>query len=249
MSTFISVGVANAVCAALLSLLALIVGRYCRRPAVLHSLWLLVLLKLVTPPLWPVTVATLPEEPVAVVEAAPSPVPVEYAVLAQTLPASGGVGRRDAWVRGTGAAGGVCRINKRSWRSRRGWIPSSGQSPFRSCATPPRHGLTCLGGVASHSASARSGGLAALAGRRLADGRGRLAPLGDASRRPLSALAATCPARRCGHPGADQPSRPATGVATLSRGLADSGSVAAAGVGGYRPSANLLPGEAARTPR
>src|SRR5215469_13256454 len=63
MSTLLTFGLANAVCAALLATVALIAGRFCRRPAVLHSLWLLVLLKLVTPPWWPITVAHLPEEP------------------------------------------------------------------------------------------------------------------------------------------------------------------------------------------
>src|SRR6516225_2114266 len=64
MSTLMTFGLANAVCAALLALVALLVGRFCRRPAVLHGLWLLVLLKLVTPPFWPITVAKLPQEPV-----------------------------------------------------------------------------------------------------------------------------------------------------------------------------------------
>jgi WD40 repeat protein/beta-lactamase regulating signal transducer with metallopeptidase domain len=68
MSTLLSFGLANAVCAAVLAAVALVAGRFCRRPAVIHSLWLLVLLKLVTPPLWPITVATLPEEPPPVVE-------------------------------------------------------------------------------------------------------------------------------------------------------------------------------------
>src|SRR5579871_4166568 len=62
MSTLLTFGLANAVCAALLAVVALIIGRFCHRPAVLHSLWLLVLLKLMTPPVWPITIANLPEE-------------------------------------------------------------------------------------------------------------------------------------------------------------------------------------------
>jgi hypothetical protein len=62
MGTLLDIGVSNAVMAALLALPAAAVGSVCRRPAVVHCLWLLVLLKLVTPPLfrvpisWPVRV-------------------------------------------------------------------------------------------------------------------------------------------------------------------------------------------------
>jgi WD40 repeat protein/beta-lactamase regulating signal transducer with metallopeptidase domain len=76
MSTLLSFGAANALCAAVLAAFALLVGRYCRRPALLHGLWLLVLLKLVTPPLWPITVAEMPDEPDTTV-ATPSPTPLE----------------------------------------------------------------------------------------------------------------------------------------------------------------------------
>ena len=50
----------NAAVAAVLALLALAVGRVCRSPAVRHILWVLVLLKLVTPPLFHVPLAVLP---------------------------------------------------------------------------------------------------------------------------------------------------------------------------------------------
>jgi beta-lactamase regulating signal transducer with metallopeptidase domain len=42
---------ANAVCVLILAVPAWLVGRYARRPALAHALWLLVLLKLLTPPL------------------------------------------------------------------------------------------------------------------------------------------------------------------------------------------------------
>jgi beta-lactamase regulating signal transducer with metallopeptidase domain len=42
----------NVAVAGVLALVAAIVGRYARRPALTHALWLLVMLKLVTPPLW-----------------------------------------------------------------------------------------------------------------------------------------------------------------------------------------------------
>src|SRR4051812_43592027 len=49
-------GLANALLAALLAALALAAGRFSRRPALAHSLWVLVLLKLVTPPVVPLPV-------------------------------------------------------------------------------------------------------------------------------------------------------------------------------------------------
>lgn len=50
MDTLLYVGLANAAMASGLALVAAGVGCVCRRPALVHSLWLLVLLKLVTPP-------------------------------------------------------------------------------------------------------------------------------------------------------------------------------------------------------
>jgi beta-lactamase regulating signal transducer with metallopeptidase domain len=49
--TLLRVGLSNALASSVLALAALAAGRLCRRPAVVHCLWLLVLLKLVTPPL------------------------------------------------------------------------------------------------------------------------------------------------------------------------------------------------------
>src|SRR5262245_40072665 len=69
MPSLIETGLANAVCAAILALFVLAIGRIWRRPALLHGLWLLVLLKLVTPPLLPLPVRVLPAE-------APAPIPV-----------------------------------------------------------------------------------------------------------------------------------------------------------------------------
>jgi beta-lactamase regulating signal transducer with metallopeptidase domain len=53
MGTLIEIGLWNAAASAVLALLAAAVARLCRRPALTHTLWLLVLLKLVTPPLIP----------------------------------------------------------------------------------------------------------------------------------------------------------------------------------------------------
>ncbi len=51
MDVLLRVGLSNAVAACVLAVIAAGVGYVCRRPAVRHALWLLVLLKLVTPPL------------------------------------------------------------------------------------------------------------------------------------------------------------------------------------------------------
>ncbi len=53
----------NAAVAALLALLALSVGYICRSPALRHFVWVLVLLKLVTPPLFHIPLAVLPASP------------------------------------------------------------------------------------------------------------------------------------------------------------------------------------------
>jgi bla regulator protein BlaR1 len=57
MSRLLDIGLANAAMAAILALVAIIVDRLARRPALGHVLWLLVLLKLVSPPLVGVNVA------------------------------------------------------------------------------------------------------------------------------------------------------------------------------------------------
>jgi beta-lactamase regulating signal transducer with metallopeptidase domain len=54
--TVLHVGLSNALAALVLAPAAAGIGWFCRRPALTHGLWLLVLLKLVTPPLWPVPV-------------------------------------------------------------------------------------------------------------------------------------------------------------------------------------------------
>ena len=51
MTSFVAIVVSNAVIAALLALVTLLVTRFWRSPQLAHGLWLLVLLKLITPPL------------------------------------------------------------------------------------------------------------------------------------------------------------------------------------------------------
>ena len=45
----------NALAVTVLAMLVAILGRACRRPALIHGLWLVVMLKLVTPPVVPVS--------------------------------------------------------------------------------------------------------------------------------------------------------------------------------------------------
>src|SRR5215831_8377062 len=51
MNDLLHVALSNAVAAMALAVLAVVTSRLCRRPALTHGLWLLVLLKLLTPPL------------------------------------------------------------------------------------------------------------------------------------------------------------------------------------------------------
>ena len=49
-------GLSNALAAAILATLLAGFGLVARRPALMHALWIVVLLKLITPPLWSVPV-------------------------------------------------------------------------------------------------------------------------------------------------------------------------------------------------
>lgn len=60
MSTLLALGLANAIGAGLLAVPAFLVSRYGKRPALAHALWLVVLLKLVTPPVVRPSLAWLP---------------------------------------------------------------------------------------------------------------------------------------------------------------------------------------------
>ena len=73
MQTFLEITLSNAVVATVLALVAAVIGRVCRRPALVHSLWLLVLLKLVTPPLVPVSLSWLGALEVPALASNPSP--------------------------------------------------------------------------------------------------------------------------------------------------------------------------------
>src|SRR3954466_1130874 len=84
MQSFLQIGLSNAVCAALLALLAAAVSRLVpRRPALSHAAWVLVLLKLLTPSLWTIPLPSL--QP-----AVPSPVPAPAALETPLVPNVGG---------------------------------------------------------------------------------------------------------------------------------------------------------------
>jgi beta-lactamase regulating signal transducer with metallopeptidase domain len=62
MRTLVELVLSNAAIATVLALVAAVAARYCRRPQVVFALWLLVLLKLLTPPLVRIPVSILPTE-------------------------------------------------------------------------------------------------------------------------------------------------------------------------------------------
>lgn len=64
MTPIVEVGLSNAAAAVVLAIVALAVSLCCRRPAVVHAMWLLVLIKLVTPPLVHIPVP-MPASPAA----------------------------------------------------------------------------------------------------------------------------------------------------------------------------------------
>jgi beta-lactamase regulating signal transducer with metallopeptidase domain len=57
MDSLLHIGLSNALVASLLALLVAAASAFCRRPALTHALWLLVLIKLITPPLFSIPVS------------------------------------------------------------------------------------------------------------------------------------------------------------------------------------------------
>ena len=99
MGSLVEVGLANALVAGVLAIVALLAGRFSRRPAMAHALWLIVLLKLITPPVvslpvpwWEapapvVFVDETPDEPEPVdVFIAPTPVVQEFVLAPEEPP-------------------------------------------------------------------------------------------------------------------------------------------------------------------
>jgi bla regulator protein blaR1 len=72
MQSLLCLALSNAILATMLAALVAVLSRFCRRPAVRHALWLLVLLKLITPPLVPIAV-TWPQSEVSEPQATEPP--------------------------------------------------------------------------------------------------------------------------------------------------------------------------------
>ena len=84
MRTLVEYGLANAAAATVLAVIAVLVGLVIRRPAVRNALWVLVLVRLLLPPVWtiplPISFAkTTPESPVAA-PVTPAPIILASAV-------------------------------------------------------------------------------------------------------------------------------------------------------------------------
>src|SRR5438270_1630815 len=90
MRTLLDLGLTNAVLATVLAIIAAVVGRLCRRPALTHSLWLLVFLKLLTPAFVPVPLPHLhwAEPAAADAEATPTALRASEAAAPTDLSAS-----------------------------------------------------------------------------------------------------------------------------------------------------------------
>src|SRR5437764_12075653 len=80
MRTLVEYALANAAAATALAGVALLVGLVVRRPAVRNALWLLVLVRLLLPPVWTVPLPVPAAEAPAVARADPEPVPPADAV-------------------------------------------------------------------------------------------------------------------------------------------------------------------------
>jgi beta-lactamase regulating signal transducer with metallopeptidase domain len=75
MHTLLEIGLSNALAALVLAVVALVGTRLCRHPAVVHALWLLVLIKLLTPPLVRLPLSWDPPAPLPAVTPLPVALP------------------------------------------------------------------------------------------------------------------------------------------------------------------------------
>ncbi|HEY7330109.1 MAG TPA: M56 family metallopeptidase [Gemmataceae bacterium] len=83
MQSLLCLALSNAILATLLAAFVAVLSRFCRRSAVRHALWLLVLLKLITPPLVPISVSWPRNDEI-------EPLPAESTLSAIVLPESFG---------------------------------------------------------------------------------------------------------------------------------------------------------------
>jgi beta-lactamase regulating signal transducer with metallopeptidase domain len=106
--TVLRIGLSNALCSAALAAFAWSVGRSLRRPAISHVLWVLVLLKLVTPPLWTIGVRAVqppdiaPRPPVTAaidaVSSSPHNVSISTPAAAKHSPAKSSTRQWNDWL-------------------------------------------------------------------------------------------------------------------------------------------------------
>ena len=94
MEAILRITLSNTLLAAALALAAMAVSRIFRRPALSHALWLIVLLKLITPPLWSIALPLMPAEkahkpPLPPVELSLPPVDDRKSVQAASSQAQG----------------------------------------------------------------------------------------------------------------------------------------------------------------
>jgi WD40 repeat protein/beta-lactamase regulating signal transducer with metallopeptidase domain len=97
MPPLVCLGFTNAACAAVLAVAAAAVGRWLRRPALTHCVWLLVLVKLITPPLLPFSLEWLPAPQRAETGATEEAPPLVVTVVAEPV-AAGPPTPEDAWL-------------------------------------------------------------------------------------------------------------------------------------------------------
>ncbi len=78
MNAVVETALSNAVVVMVLAAVLAIVGRVCRKPALMHCLWVVVLIKLITPPVFPISISlTHSGESAVVVRSQASPAKVE----------------------------------------------------------------------------------------------------------------------------------------------------------------------------
>eukprot|EP00913_Durusdinium_trenchii_P008989 g8455.t1 len=81
MNAILEMALSNAVVASLMAVVVFGISRVCRRPALIHSLWMLVLVKLVTPPILPVPIEISGIEPPSIYVSPETPVETQLAVV------------------------------------------------------------------------------------------------------------------------------------------------------------------------
>src|SRR5688572_24786465 len=111
MQTLAEIVLSNAAIATLLALVAAVASRFCRRPPVVYALWLLVLVKLVTPPVFRVPLALLPQGDLEIAPDAPEPATAERIHVLENAGAGFSVDLADRDEPATAVLGALARID------------------------------------------------------------------------------------------------------------------------------------------